>query len=51
MAAKLEGHSDWKDIILLESADLLKQMNVVLTPVRITVPGGNEQVQSLPIRA
>lgn len=43
MAAKLEGYFDWKDILLQESADLLKRMNVVLTPVRITVPGGSEQ--------
>jgi hypothetical protein len=43
MAGKLEGDSDWKNILLEESADLLKQMQVELTPVHITLPGGKEQ--------
>jgi hypothetical protein len=43
MAGKLEGTADWKDILLQESADLLKQMKVTLTPVHITLPGGKEQ--------
>lgn len=38
----MAGQSNWNTILLQESAQLLKRMEVELTPVKATLPGGKE---------